>query len=196
MNDVIVVDSGNIVIGCIVNGLFYDKYFIDVSSLSSTSKVYGIYTKTGILTNLGIFPYASFELNITNCFTILYSLKEYLVDIVFIPCSSKDLDTEQLSSIWGSNILEHLNCYLYICISTKNMKEVAYLMLKQDLYSDDILHINMLECIVKDCGYGTAIINQLKLLNKSIKGLSTYNARAFWYSQGAVFKDSSLYFSI
>ena len=187
-----VVDSCNNCIGYVINDYFYDNYYIDFTNKVDIESVYGIYTKSGILTEDGLYKSASSVLNVSNYFDLLSNLGVPLSSIIFIPCEFSDLDTENMSSIWGSFI----NCYLYVCIDGKTLKEVAYLMLRQDLFSYCSIHINMLECIEKGKGYGTYIVKQLKCLDKEITGLATYTAQHFWEQQGAIFKGSNLHFSI
>lgn len=186
----LIVDSNNNPLGYLVDYVFYNNYFIDLQSVCKVNRICGIFTKTGILTKYGLCKHASSVLNLSNYFYFLVKIKDTgikLNNIIFIPCNFADLDIKEEINQKG---------YIYICLDSFYLDKIGYLYTKQDIYSSRNIYINMLECINKNKGYGTKIVNQLKSLDKNLDGLSLYTAKKFWEKQGVVFKSHTLYFSI
>jgi hypothetical protein len=198
MIQTVVNSSSNSIKGYLVDDIFIKscnlKYFtkeIPLGSKNIVGKIKGnTLDSNGVAYKeiLSIISYSNYKYILNK----LRSNNIILNHIVFIKCSSYDLDIENLSSFWEIiDTLQVKTVKYYICVDTIKDIEVAYIMTRDNLFRSSDIHISLIESLYKRKGYGKYVINELKELNKCISGISAVNAKEFWKSVGAIFMTNS-----
>lgn len=179
-------------LGYLVNSTFFpidDLRYITSSEVPYRSIRLGKYSKN--ICRIHDMCYENFEILVADNMAdyvlhILESNGVTLRGVVFLKERKGNLDKFGLKSdIWRQKFK---GCDIFSCYSC-----YGHLIGVVAMHGN---YIAMLEVFDKGCGYGKIIVDELKDIYKTLKGMSLIDCKGFWQKQGADFEPDKLYFSI